>query len=250
MNILVTAGNTQVPIDRVRCITNVFTGRTGAMIALHARERGHAMTLLTSHPEIVRDLSPTPDLFRDHWDVQPYRTFGDLERLMEQALRGASFHALIHTAAVSDYRTTGIFAPAKHTRFHAADRRWLSLDDRHPCLEDRAAGKIKSDDPELWLRLARTPKLIDRVRSDWGFGGVLIKFKLEVGLSEDQLRDIAEPSRRQSGADCIVANTLDEMQQWALLGPIAGEYLRVSRAELAPRLLDAVEKIHEARGHG
>ena len=32
MKILVTAGNTQVPIDRVRCITNIFSGRTGTRI--------------------------------------------------------------------------------------------------------------------------------------------------------------------------------------------------------------------------
>ena len=30
MNLLITAGNTLAPIDRVRGLTNVFTGRTGA----------------------------------------------------------------------------------------------------------------------------------------------------------------------------------------------------------------------------
>src|SRR6476646_6451465 len=44
MNLLVTAGNTLVPIDAVRCITNIFTGRTGASIARHAHERGHSVT--------------------------------------------------------------------------------------------------------------------------------------------------------------------------------------------------------------
>lgn len=33
MRVLVTAGATQVPIDRVRAITNVFTGRTGTQVA-------------------------------------------------------------------------------------------------------------------------------------------------------------------------------------------------------------------------
>ena len=33
MNILITAGNTHAPIDRLRVITNVFTGRTGAHLA-------------------------------------------------------------------------------------------------------------------------------------------------------------------------------------------------------------------------
>ncbi|MGA9855786.1 MAG: phosphopantothenoylcysteine decarboxylase, partial [Gammaproteobacteria bacterium] len=53
MNIFITAGNTLVPIDRVRGITNVFSGRTGAAIARCAWERGHTVTLLTSHPEAV-----------------------------------------------------------------------------------------------------------------------------------------------------------------------------------------------------
>ena len=44
MNILVTAGNTQVFIDQVRCITNIFTGRTGAAIAVEAYRRGHSVT--------------------------------------------------------------------------------------------------------------------------------------------------------------------------------------------------------------
>lgn len=48
MNLLVTAGNTLAPIDRVHSLTNVFTGRTGAAVALHAHGRGHLVVLLTS----------------------------------------------------------------------------------------------------------------------------------------------------------------------------------------------------------
>ena len=33
MNLLVTAGNTLTLIDKVRGITNIFTGRTGAQVA-------------------------------------------------------------------------------------------------------------------------------------------------------------------------------------------------------------------------
>jgi phosphopantothenoylcysteine synthetase/decarboxylase len=40
MNCLVTAGNTQVLIDKVRCITNIFSGRTGAQIALELQKQG------------------------------------------------------------------------------------------------------------------------------------------------------------------------------------------------------------------
>src|ERR1700739_2886550 len=83
MKILVTAGNTQVPIDRVRAITNIFTGRTGTRIALHAVERGHDVTLLTSHPEIVSELAADVSLSAPSWTQRPYRTFDELQKLME-----------------------------------------------------------------------------------------------------------------------------------------------------------------------
>src|SRR5439155_27337659 len=82
MRIFVTAGNTQVPIDRVRCITNIFTGRTGAAIALEAYRRGHQVTLATSHPEVIDQR----DLNLQLWQCVPYRTFEDLEALMTQQI--------------------------------------------------------------------------------------------------------------------------------------------------------------------
>ena len=106
-------------------------------------------------------------------------------------------------------------------------------------LVDRAAGKVKSDEPELWLRLVRTPKLIDKTRSEWGFRGVLVKFKLEVGKTDQELLEIAERSRRQSQADLMVANTLEDAAHWAFLGPLPDGYHKVSRRDLAGRLIDA-----------
>src|SRR5438132_3544175 len=103
MNFLVTAGNTQTPIDRVRCITNVFTGRTGAAIALEAHRRGHAVTLLTSHPEAVAGLHQGAGPLPERWTVLRYRTFDDLQRDMTRLITGGRFDAVVHCAAVSDY---------------------------------------------------------------------------------------------------------------------------------------------------
>jgi phosphopantothenoylcysteine synthetase/decarboxylase len=107
-------------------------------------------------------------------------------------------------------------------------------------LLDRAAAKVKSDEPELWLRLMRTPKLIDLVRRDWGFRGILVKFKLEVGVADAELLAIAERSRRQSDADWMVANTLEGAAEWAYLGS-AGGYERITRDALPARLTEAIE---------
>jgi phosphopantothenoylcysteine synthetase/decarboxylase len=250
MKLLVTAGNTVVPIDRVRCITSIFTGRTGTAIALHCHACGHAVTLLTSHPEVVAQLHHGGDLTADHWTVRRYQTFDDLHEQMAEAVRNGGFDVLVHCAAVSDYQAAGVYAPAPGTRFSTADGHWEGAAASPPALVDRSAGKVKSDEPELWLRLVRTPKLVDQVRTDWGFRGVLVKFKLEVEITEEHLLDIAERSRRQSSADLMVANTLEGAGAWAYLGPLAGGYARVGRAELAGRLHAAVEQLHQERRRG
>jgi phosphopantothenate---cysteine ligase (CTP) len=234
MNVLVTAGNTQTPIDKVRCITNIFTGRTGARVALAGHRRGHRVTLLTSHPEAVRDLAPGFAPAAGTWTVKPYRTFDDLRDAMESELTGGGYDVLIHAAAVSDYELAGVFVPAPGTAFDAATGRWTG-DAR---LADAAAGKVKSHHAELWMRLVPTPKLADRVRQPWGFHGAFVKFKLEVGASDDELRAIAVKSLAQSSADLIVANTLEGKKAVAFIGDAAGGWERVDRPALADRLWD------------
>jgi phosphopantothenate---cysteine ligase (CTP) len=250
MNILVTAGNTLVPIDRVRGITNIFTGRTGAAIAVYAHERGHDVLLLTSKPDTVDMDPPSPLCSSSHWELQRFSTFDDLESLLSERISASEIDAVIHCAAVSDYRPAGIFAPASGTRFDRQQYLWENAAGRAPALVDRGAGKVKSDEPELWLRLVKTPKLIDRFRDDWNFCGLLVKFKLEVGVGEPQLVQMAEQSRVQSHADLMVANTLEGAHSWAYLGPLRGGYRRLNRQELPVHLLDALENMHKERTHG
>jgi phosphopantothenoylcysteine synthetase/decarboxylase len=176
--------------------------------------------------------------------LRRYRTFDDLHGLMAEFVQGGGLDAVIHSAAVSDYLAGGVYAPAGHTRFRPDDGRWESDELPGPALLDRAAGKVKSDEPELWLRLMRAPKLIDMVRGAWGFRGLLVKFKLEVGVGDEQLLDVAERSRRHSEADLMVANTLEGSGHYAFIGPLDGAYQRVGRRELPARLLAAVERLH------
>jgi phosphopantothenoylcysteine synthetase/decarboxylase len=226
MHFFITAGNTQTPVDRVRCITNIFSGRTGGSIAAAAAERGHDVTFLTSHPEALGDIGPSA---RRRLDLRTYRTFDDLDASMRDAFAAADFDAVIHAAAVSDYRLAGVFSlqtPA----------------DGRPRLVDAGAGKVKSSHSELWMRLTPTPKLVDKIRREWRFRGVLAKFKLEVDVHDDDLLAIAEASRLRARADVVVANTLEGMHDWAFLGSTQG-YRRVPRVELAWSLLEACEQL-------
>jgi phosphopantothenate-cysteine ligase/phosphopantothenoylcysteine decarboxylase/phosphopantothenate--cysteine ligase len=124
MRILITAGNTQAPIDRVRCLTNIFTGRTGAGIAVAAHRRGHAVTLLTSHPEAVAEVGG--HAAGEGWEVEPYRSFDDLQQAMERRIRGG-LDAVIHCAAVSDYLCAGVYALDPQTHFDSQALAWTAV---------------------------------------------------------------------------------------------------------------------------
>lgn len=238
MKIFITAGNTMAPIDKVRAITNIFTGRTGASIAQEAWKRGHKVLLLTSHPEVVSfPDGPEPP---EHFTLQKYRTFEDLHQAMAQRISSEQWDAIIHCAAVSDYRVNGIYAPENGTTFDTEQSQWQAAGP--PTLRDCSAGKVKSNEEELWLRLVRTPKLVDLIRSEWHFQKILVKFKLEVGIEEETLLEIAEKSRQDSQADLMVANTLEGAPYWAYLGPLSHGYERLARKHLAGRLIEEVEK--------
>ncbi|MFM8274218.1 MAG: phosphopantothenoylcysteine decarboxylase [Gemmata sp.] len=247
MNFLITAGNTQAPIDRVRCITNTFSGRTGAAVARTAWGRGHTVTLATSRPEALLEFGLNPREPGERFTVVKYQTFDELATLLQSQLRATAFDAVCHSAAVSDFLTAGAYTPDQGTTFNARTGHWEARAGE-PTLSEQRAGKIKSREPELWVRLVRAPKLVDRIRHPWGYAGILVKFKLEVGLSEQELVNVAEGSRQQSSADLIVANTLDGAAHWAYLGPVHDRYERVPRRELPDRLILALEDLYQQRG--
>jgi phosphopantothenate---cysteine ligase (CTP) len=249
MNFFITAGNTLTMIDRVRCVTNVFSGRTGASVARTAWGRGHTVTLATSHPEALAEFGINPHAPGERLTVLPYSTFDDLAGIMQNQFRTGTFDAVCHSAAVSDYLPAGTYTPDPGTFFNARTSQWEGQSGA-PTMTEQKAGKIKSSETELWLRLVRAPKLVDRIRQPWGFTGILVKFKLEVGIGEQELVEVAEASRHQSSADLMVANTLDGAQHWAYMGPIADRYERVPRRELPDRLVAALEDRYQERGHG
>jgi phosphopantothenate---cysteine ligase (CTP) len=223
--LLVTAGNTLAPIDAVRGITNVFTGRTGARIAAEATMSGYEVELLTSHPDVVDDTV----VDYSKLTVTSFKTFDDLASLMKDRFTKERWDVVIHAAAVSDYRCAGVFE---------------NPNPASPALD--ATQKIPSQHQELWLRLLPTPKLVDNIRQPWGFEGVLVKFKLEVGVSDDELVSRAREGWERSAADLIVANRYEWMNEKAFLID-QGSVETVERARLPSRLLARIEEMRARR---
>ncbi|MFN3650926.1 MAG: phosphopantothenoylcysteine decarboxylase [Armatimonadota bacterium] len=204
--LLITAGPTWVPLDAVRYLGNTSSGRTGVTIARRAAELGAEVTLLLGPVQ-----EPPAESSLAGACVRRYVTFDDLHTAVRELAGSGRFDAMIHAAAVSDYLPANV-----------------------------ETGKIPSAG-ELTLRLVPAPKIVDEVkRLDPKL--VLVKFKLEVARSRDELIRIASRSRERSRAELIVANDLTGLtadRHPALILDEHGVQASVeTNAELAERLLE------------
>jgi phosphopantothenate-cysteine ligase len=230
---LVTAGNTRERIDHVRDWGNIFTGGTGLRIARALAEVGE-VDLLTSNrahvAELANDQRVSASPFTDHAELR-----GAISALMARH----AYYAVLMTAAVADYKPVGTYEVIHREQFGAGER-WV--------VRDVQAAKVKSHHDAVAILGERTEKLVDLFRTEWAHRGLLVKFKLEVGITREELIRIGQASRRASGAEYLVANTLDMVE-----GPDAGAFLLsdageewVNRDALPSRLVELVRSMPRA----
>ena len=233
IRILVTAGNTREMIDQVRDWGNIFTGQTGRDIAVAMADLGN-VRLLTSNGAHAAALQGYAGR-SGQIVTQGFHAHQDLLGLLEQSMREAPPDVVLMTAAVADYAPVGAFQVLSVEALPGTtQQRWIVQDVRAP--------KIKSTHGQIAFLGTPTLKLIDQFRGPWGFRGLLVKFKLEAGITEEQLLAVARQSRTTSGADLMVANTLEMVRGAAPAAYILGEQLteRVARTDLPGRLRDHV----------
>ena len=206
--ILVTAGSTWVSIDTVRVITNIFKGKIGFTIAEMSTSLGADVTLLLG-PSLDISQYKTPENLK----IIRFKYFDELDQIMQQQLKDNKFDAVVHSAAVSDFQVSKVFD-----------------------------GKIKSDTAKIILELIPTKKIVDYIKK-MSPDTFLVKFKLEVGIGEKQLIEIANKSLKQSNADLIVANIYDSTfsDHEAYLVDPTGKVLKVSgRENIASQVLKEI----------
>ena len=158
---------------RVRFISNSSTGSLGSLIASCAAEQGLEVEYVHG---VNAALPPSHDLIHIHEIVSTR----DLEEKIRELLADTDIKAVIHPMAVSD------FTPSEQTE-----------------------GKIESSTKLLSLTLVPTPKVVQeikKIRQDI----ILISFKLETGITEDELISRAEASLQATGSSAVVANLLEQ----------------------------------------
>lgn len=204
MKVVVTGGGTSAPIDDVRVITNVSTGRTAAAIAEACLDRGdevwhvhapHAEPPLLRHARV--DLDADPDAERGRIDALRRLWLERRERLHLRPLK---------VGTVAEYAEALRLALAES----AADLVFLpmAVSDYEP---EPRVGKISSRLDDLTIPLRRTPKVIRSVR-DWAPSAYLVGFKLLSGAPTAELIRAAREACLANRADLTVANDLEDVR--------------------------------------
>lgn len=211
--VLITAGATITMIDDVRGVTNIFQGRTGGNIANYFVKVGCRVTLITSRKSQRQ---------KENLRIVRYRTYDELYQRMEEEITQGDYDIIIHSA-VSDYFVAG-------TYYKDGKEMLIPID---------SSKKISSNHPALFLKLVPTAKIIDQIRTPWRFNGKLVKFKLQVGISDEELLKIARKSRTDSQANIIVANCLEWSSKFAYIVDDEKE-IKISRRSLPEKLWRAL----------
>ena len=159
MHFLVSGGPTHEHLDDVRYLGNRSTGSMGIAVAERAAARGHQVTLVLGPTHLPDPPSVT---------VVRVTSAMEMHAAMTAALEAA--HAVVMTAAVSDYRP-----------------------------RDRVRGKIKKGADRLTLDLVKNPDILRELGRMRG-SRVLVGFALEAAPPEEA---------RTHAGDKLVAKRLD-----------------------------------------
>lgn len=167
--VLITAGPTWVPIDKVRVISNTATGRTGILLANKLAQQGAKVTLLLG--------SLNSCCLNRNIKLVPFKFFDELNLLLKRELKSRHYDIIIHSAAVSDYKPS-IFRKKK----------------------------LSSGHKSLKLTLKPTPKIIDSLRkiSPRSF---LVGFKFEPDLATSKLIKKARQLIQRAKLNLAVGNS-------------------------------------------
>lgn len=177
--ILITAGPTWVPIDSVRAITNIATGETGILLAERLQRLGAKVTLV---------LGPVENCFTNKKvKLISFKFFDELKDIITRELKAKKYDAVIHSAAVSDYK---------------------------PKMNYKR--KIRSGIKEWELKLIPTIKIINLIKKIDPLL-FLTGFKFEPEATKKTLLNEAASFAKRTKAELTVANTVNKNQYCAYL---------------------------------
>ena len=237
MNVVVTGGGTLAPIDDVRHIANLSSGRFSALISEACLARGANVW------HVYAPGAQTPFEREARFNLASADPGAEFARLM--ALRATWIDARerlhlvpLHQGTVADYGAN----LERVLRSQPVDVVFLAMaaSDFEPA---PFPGKLESERDTLLIHAQRTRKVIQSVR-DWAPGAYLVGFKLLSRAEESELIRQAESACLTNRADLTVANDLQTLRAGRhtihLVRPGEAPETLPPGEDLARRLVDRV----------
>lgn len=221
INIVITAGGTSERIDNVRKITNSSSGKLGSMIGDKISE------LINEEYKIFyvcskKSFKPSD---KENVEIIEIEDTNDLVNVTRELLSKYKIDYFIHSMAVSDYTVEYVTNESKYNKY-------LENGDYNSLFIDRDS-KISSYEDNLFIKLKRTPKVIEMIKNV-SPSTYLVGFKLLDNVSEEKLIDVAYNLKVKNKCDLVLANDLDSIRKGNHVGYLIKEkdnYLKVSSKE-------------------
>jgi phosphopantothenoylcysteine synthetase/decarboxylase len=198
VKVFITSGGTQVPIDSVRFISNMSTGRVGAELARISLLKGHKTFLYRNKNapspykfevdlRTVASIGETTAIARQflplmyNYTEEVFKTYDDYASDAPHQIKKFEPDIIFASAAVSDYATAPI------------------------------GGKISSDGG-ISIHLHSVPKVLPYLRKAYP-SAKLVAFKLLVGATDDEQKAAVDKVFKASEVDVVAANDLREIRE-------------------------------------
>lgn len=184
LKVLITAGGTQEPIDTVRVISNLSSGKTGVIISEVLTQQGCDVTLLQAHSSQV----PSSQL-----KVQRFTSFEDLNEKLEAELKNKAYDMVIHAAAVSDYSVESVEIQGK----------------KYPPM---SIPKVSSNEEHMSIHLKKNFKIVNRLKDYSQNKDIdVVSFKLTSHASTEEKQLAVQKLFSESSVDAVVHNDLTDI---------------------------------------
>ncbi|MDR0552077.1 MAG: phosphopantothenoylcysteine synthase [Spirochaetaceae bacterium] len=243
MNILITAGGTSEPIDSVRCITNGATGRLGSLTAdCFAASRKTVCIFYLCGKGACRPETPLAQ-------ITEIAGAAELEKAARDILAHNRVDAIIHSMAVSDYRTCAVstagllaadLAAALEENAKNPKDLKLRLESRlqNPPAINRET-KISSAEKKLILFLEPVPKIIS-LFSALAPEAILVGFKMLSQVSKDELIDAAYSLLLQNRCAFVLANDKTQINAQSHIGYLVDQNKNARRFESKREIAEGI----------
>jgi phosphopantothenate-cysteine ligase len=237
MKIILTSGGTSVPLDEVRRLTNISTGRFGAELGREILRHKHELTFIhAKHSNTPFTVSA--DLFKDkmhHFLVEIATVSG-----LRECLVGFSQYAPIEFDTPESY--LGVVEGA--VKLFKPDV-FISAAAVSDYTTYKSVGKLSSDKQEMVIKLQAFEKVVQQIR---GFNPKIyvVAFKLFAGGDNQQKEAAVRKVLETGNVDMVVANDIREIRKghrilsvWALYN---GCVTLMQTVFSAQELIEVIEK--------